>query len=209
MRYGGLIQGKYVLKVHQKGRAKTCENTLKLNIYGSYSPLHIKDAEAPTAKWYVHKQFHPHQIRWMASQHEHFTGVVRVSQPLPLDLNTFKYLATDHIVDKHLLISEWIELHDKEEHNKIVLKVGGTKAKPTPIRVRVSVEDDATLHFKLFKDGKFIKNAMNGFINELIENKGLYEIRMSHYTTQAKHKKLLHGFNSVQITIAITSQDFM
>lgn len=99
MRYAGLIQGKYVLKVHQKGRPKTCENTLKLNIYGSYSPLHIKDAEAPMARWYGQKQIHPHQMNWMASQHEHFNGVVRVSQPLPLDLNTFKYLGTDNIND--------------------------------------------------------------------------------------------------------------
>jgi hypothetical protein len=32
---------------------------------------------------------------------------------------------------------------------------------------------------------------------------------MQHLTTQAKHKKLLHGFKSVQVTIAVTSQDFM
>ena len=95
------------------GRPKSCDNSINIKMVGTYSPLHAKDAELPDATFGV-THLSPHQNRFMSSQHENYNGIVRVSQPLPLDLNSFKYLNADEITNKHLLFSEWIELNEDD-----------------------------------------------------------------------------------------------
>jgi hypothetical protein len=76
---------------------------------------------------------------------------VKTALPMPIDLNSFKYLGeNDDLKNAYLLVSEWVELSKYDSENKISLSL----LKSQDVRLRVLVEDTQAFTLRLTKDGQ-------------------------------------------------------
>ena len=70
------------------------------------------------------------------SKQEEWQGVYRLPSSLPIDLNSYRFLAGGPAEGRYLLFSDFFELNDDDERNKISLDV-----KTADTLVRVYFED--------------------------------------------------------------------
>ena len=117
------------------------------------------------------------------SKQEEWNGVYRLPSSLPIDLNSYRFMGGGITEDRYLLFSDFFELNDDEERNKISLKI-----KSADTVVRIYFEDSSIkISQKCWdeSDKSVGEHTITSNLLSAVLEPGRCEFTLQHYTKEA------------------------
>lgn len=139
------------------------------------------------------------------SKSEEWQGVYRLPSSLPIDLNSYRFLGGGPAEDRYLLFSDFFELNDNEDQNKVNLNV-----KSADTIVRIYWEDSSVrVQQKCYDEtgGGVGEHTVSSNLLSSSLNPGRCEFIFQHYTKEAAERRVYLN-EKMQVTIMVAEPDY-